>query len=98
MIETISTIEDVEVFAKQLVAEGVSFHPDDDFFDYVNHKTKEPYYTKEEAEFRNKLMDQCFAVCKKEGKDIYDIMLEVTLRETGMDKYIPLPSRVGSDL
>lgn len=38
-------------------------------------------------------MEQCFEVCEKEGVDIYDIMLEVSLIETGMDKFIPLPSQ-----
>lgn len=92
MITRIRNTNDVIAFAKQLVIEGISFHPDDDFKDYINLKTKEPSYNKQEAKLRNKLMNQCFAVCKKEGVDIYDTMMEVTLKETGMDKFIPLPS------
>ena len=38
-------------------------------------------------------MRSCFEVCEKEGVDIYDVMLEVSLIETGMDKFIPLPSQ-----
>ena len=34
MITKIITIQDVKDFAKQLTAEGVSFHPDDDFKEY----------------------------------------------------------------
>jgi len=93
MITKIETSEDVKTFAKQLIAEGVSFHPDDDFNDYVNFKEDKPCYTKEEAYLRNELMSSCFDVCEKEGVDIYDVMLEVTLIETGMDKFIPLPSQ-----
>jgi hypothetical protein len=93
MITKIETSGDVKAFAKQLIAEGVSFHPDDDFNDYVIFKTGKRCYTKKQAEVRNKLMDECFAVCEKEGTDIYAIMLEVTLIETGLNKYIPLPSQ-----
>ena len=46
MIIKIETTEDVKAFAKQLIAEGVSFHPDDDFNDYVNFKEDKPTYTK----------------------------------------------------
>lgn len=42
MINDIKTVEDVKLFAKQIIGEGVSFHPDDDFNDYVNFKTNEP--------------------------------------------------------
>ena len=93
MITTIKTADDVKAFAKQLISEGVSFHPDDDFNDYVNFKENTPTYTKEEADLRNNLMNRCFEVCEKEEIDIYDTMLEVTLIETGMDKFIPLPSQ-----
>lgn len=93
MIKQIKTSQDVKAFAKQLIEEGVSFHPDDDFNDYVYFKENKPCYTTEEAEKRNQLMEKCFAVCEKEGMDIYNIMLEVSLIETGMDKFIPLPSQ-----
>lgn len=92
MLTQIATVKDVKAFAKQLIDEGVSFHPDDDFNDYVFFKENKPCYTKEKADFRNELMQQCFDVCDRDGEDIYAVMLEVTLKETGMDKYIPLPS------
>ena len=90
MITKIITIEDVKDFAKQLTAEGVSFHPDDDFKDYINFSTNEPI---EDAEFRNNLMNDCFEVCEKAGADIYEIMFEELLIESGLDKIIPLPSK-----
>lgn len=92
MITQIQTSEDVKSFAKEIIADGVSFHPDDDFKDYVYFRENKRCYTDDEAGLRNDLMDQCFNVCEKEGVDIYGLMLEVTLKETGMDKYIPLPS------
>ncbi|MFA9391658.1 MAG: hypothetical protein ACERKD_17750 [Prolixibacteraceae bacterium] len=92
MITEIKTTEDVKAFAKQLVAEGISFHPDDDFHDYVVLNENKPCYSSEEADLRNELMNNCFSVCENEGVDIYNLMLEVTLLETGMDNFIPLPS------
>lgn len=93
MIKQIKTLKDVSLFAKQIICEGVSFHPDDDFNDYVVFKTGEPCYNKKEADIRNKLMNKCFKVCEKNRISIYNLMLEVSLIETGMDKYIPLPSQ-----
>lgn len=97
MISKIQTSEDVKLFAKQIISEGVSFHPDEDFNHYVNLKENKPCYSKDEAEIRNELMNKCFDICEKEGVDIYDLMLEVSLIETGMDKFIPLPSKPYSE-
>ena len=93
MIDKIEKIDDIKLFAKQIIGEGVSFHPDDDFNDYVNLKSNAAIYTKEEAEKRNELMNRCFVHCDKEGFDTYGIMLSVTLVETGLDKLIPLPEQ-----
>ena len=92
MITQITSKKDVVTFAKNLIAEGVSFHPDDNFSDIVNNKTNKPTYTKSDAAKRNNLMNQSFEICEKEGVDIYELMLETTLTETGLDKLIPLPS------
>lgn len=75
MITEIKTLQDVVEFAKHLVeVESLSFHPDDDFKDYVKIGTGEPSYTPEEAEIRNNLMNQAFDVCAKAGAEIYEIM------------------------
>ena len=92
MITKIEIVDDVKSFAKQLISEGISFHPDDDFNDYVIFKDYKPRYTKEEADLRNELMNQCFAVCKKNKLDIYIMMNEVLLKETGLDKSILIQS------
>jgi hypothetical protein len=72
MIRKIKNTKDVITFAEQLVREGVSFHCDDDFNDYVNFKTNRKTYTKLKADFRNSLMEQCFEVCENNGVDIYN--------------------------
>lgn len=91
MIDKIEKIEDIKLFAKEIIDNGVSFHPDDDFNDYVYFNTGEPIYTKEEADVKNKLMEECFIFCEKEGLEIYEIMLEVIMVETGLDQTMPLP-------
>jgi hypothetical protein len=37
-------------------------------------------------------MSQCFDVCNVAGQDVYSVMHEIFLIETGLDKFIPLPS------
>jgi hypothetical protein len=93
MIAEIKDINDVILFTKQLVEEGTNVHPDEDFNNYINIETHAPSYTKSEAIVRNKLMRQCFNVCEKFEQDIYNIMQEIFLIETGLDKFIPLPSQ-----
>ncbi|MBN2765241.1 MAG: hypothetical protein JXR27_02635 [Paludibacteraceae bacterium] len=82
MIKEINTIEDVRQFAFQLVNdENLSFHPDDDFADYINTETKLPSYNKEDISRFNNLMAKCFVVCEKYGQDIYDLMGEPLYRK-----------------
>lgn len=94
MITEIKTLEDVKEFVHQLMAEGLNYHPDDDFENYVNMETGEPSYSPQDVLLRNQLNDQCFEVCQAAGADIYDISMEIFLKETGLDAYIPLPSQV----
>lgn len=74
MFKRINTPAQVKSFASMLINEGINLHPDTDFGDYINLKTGEPSFTKEEAALRNKLMDQCRSVCSKNeiDIDIYD--------------------------
>lgn len=81
MITEINTINDVKTFTKHLInVEKLSFHPDDDFTDYIDCNTNKPFYTKEEAEKRNQLMNTCFDVCEKNKKEIYTVMLPFFLK------------------
>ena len=81
MITKIITIQDVKDFAKQLTAEGVSFHPDDDFKEYINFSSNEPIYSIEDAEFRNNLMNDCFEVCENPTEPI-DTLRKNTLESS----------------
>lgn len=75
MIKEINTIEDVKLFAFQLISdENLSFHPDNDFADYINMETGEATYSVEEVELRNNLMAKCFDICSKNEVDIYELM------------------------
>ncbi len=80
MITEIKTITDVQEFAHQLVAEGLTggFHADDPFEDFTD-ATGNSLYTPEEAAIRNVLIGQCFDVC---GDDVYSIMGRITLKDT----------------
>ncbi|HWZ15433.1 MAG TPA: hypothetical protein VNW95_09365 [Mucilaginibacter sp.] len=93
MIAEIKDIQDVDVFFHDLIKEGVNCHPDDDFTQYVNIETGEDTFTAQEAAIRNDLMSKAFEICENSGIDIYDMMQEIFLKETGLDKYIPLPSQ-----
>ncbi len=69
----IKSLNDVEAFFKLLLeTESLNFHPDERFENYVQNNTNKPTYTPEEAELRNKLMQDCFNVCEREGTDIYE--------------------------
>ena len=75
MLSNITTIEDVKLFAFQLVnKESLNFHPDNDFSEYINTKTNIPVYSPEESKKLNILMYKCFEVCEQFNEDIYELM------------------------
>ena len=73
----IQNIGDVEEFFTHLMdVELLNFHPDDDFKDYIcmeGANAMSPSYTPGEAELRNDMLAQCFAVCERAGVDIYNV-------------------------
>ncbi|RZL20460.1 MAG: hypothetical protein EOO89_00020 [Pedobacter sp.] len=77
MITSITTIEDVQTLIKQLLSEGLNFHPDTPFEDYINRETGQPTYTKLEANTKETMLNQCFEMCNKLHYDIYDIATEI---------------------
>lgn len=81
MIQAIYTVEDVQKFFNDLHEEGLNFHPDDDFNNYINIDTREPTYTTDEAAERNKLLDQAFDVCDKNGVDIYELCIDIFMAD-----------------
>jgi len=81
MIERIKTVEDVQAFAEHLFnTERLNFHPDCDFREYVNMGSSERTYSEQDAEKRNRMMAECFRVCKKNKTDIYEVMGEPLFR------------------
>lgn len=73
----ISSVAQVQAFFRHLAGERkVSFHPDDDFSEYVHYTTGKPLFCPEEAQLYNRLMDESFAVCCQANRDIYEIGLE----------------------
>ncbi len=89
MIQQINTLDDAAIFAESLLSEGLNFHPDENFNNYINLITNIPSYTEDEACKRNSLMKQCFEICNKQGVDIYAYMHNIALERTGLDKFIP---------
>ena len=72
----IVTIDDVKEFFNQLVNERqVAFHPDDPFEDYKFGNGRR-VFSQEECVVYNRLMDESFEVCEKNGTDIYALGLE----------------------
>jgi hypothetical protein len=82
MIQEIKTVEDVKTFFNELRAEDLNFHPDDRFEHYINCETKEPIYTEGEAALRNQLLEQAFDACDKENADIYELCIEIFMKDS----------------
>ena len=74
---------DVKVFFHHNVCEKhVSFHPDDDFADYVYIADKTPVFNEQEIVLYNRLMDESFDACeKKANADIYSIGYDEMMAE-----------------
>lgn len=71
----ITSILEVEEFAKYLYeVKGINFHPDDDFADYAIGESNQPFFNVSEVAIFNRLVDECFCVCRQYGADIYDVM------------------------
>jgi uncharacterized protein YxjI len=70
------TVDDVREFFQSLVAQGVSFHVDDDFTTYTN-KDGSPCFAAEEGKALNTKMEEAYAICDAAGVDIYAIGCEV---------------------
>lgn len=64
---------DVAAFFLWLVFDcKVNPHPDDDFEEYTD-SDGEYLFSDEEAKYLNYTMKECFEVCEKCGRDIYEI-------------------------
>jgi hypothetical protein len=76
-IENLVTLGDVQIFFNYLVYDlRLNFHIDTPFSDYISSKDDSPYFTIEEAERLDKLMDKAFLICEYDGFDIYELALD----------------------
>lgn len=72
----IKSVKDVETFFHHIVFDRkVNFHPDDMFENYISCEGGINTFTLEECVIYNRLMDEIFKACEKEGVDIYSIGL-----------------------
>lgn len=72
----IKSVKEVETFFHHLVyGRKVNFHPDDMFENYVSCESGINTFTLEECAIYNRLMDECFKICKIESIEIYSIGL-----------------------
>lgn len=72
------TIDDVRAFFEELKQQGVNFHPDDNFNDYVDVETGQSSFSAAQAAELNDKLDQAFEVCAPYGENkIYELAIEV---------------------
>ena len=81
MIQQINTVEDVKTFFNELHEEGLNFHPDDSMQDYTHRDTGEQLYSVQEAFVRNTLLAQAFDVCEREDADIYELCIDIFMKD-----------------
>ena len=67
------SVSDISAFFKYIIEErNIMFHPDDQF-------EADERITSEEALLWNRLMDEAFDICDKEGVDIYELCMPLAL-------------------
>lgn len=72
--QPIKTLAEVRAFASYLYFDlSTTFHPDNDFADFVTHDGKQAF-TPIRASRLNERMSECRKVCKAFGVDVYDFM------------------------
>ncbi len=82
--QSISSLNDVNNFLTDCInVLNLNFHPDDPFEDYINLETKEPTFTKEQAEKLNTINDNCFKECERLGVDYYGLGFDITNHKMG---------------
>ena len=81
MIQQIDTVEDVKIFFNELHTEGLNFHPDDDMEMYRHRDTGKSFYSDQEAFVRNNLLAQAFEICEKEDADIYELCIDIFMKD-----------------
>jgi hypothetical protein len=74
-LTSINTLQDVKTFVHILMEEeNLNFHPDTPFEYYIFLSSDKPVYSKEEAQIRNRLLNQAFVVGEQLGVDTHEFM------------------------
>lgn len=71
--ERISGQADVLGFFRDLLAEGVDFHPDERAANIVTYSDGIRAFSVPEAARLDEIMQRCFWVCRRDGVDVYEI-------------------------
>ena len=78
----ITNVDEVKNFFHNALSDrNIALHPDDSLTDFSEEQLKQMNVTKDEAVNYDRLMDECFEVCKREKADIYGLYI---------DEYLPL--------
>jgi hypothetical protein len=78
----INSRESMEQFFTDIVAiHKCTLHPDDPFTDMVNLETDQPTFSKEEAEYLDNVMRDCFQYCDDNQLDIYEVAGTIQVKE-----------------
>ena len=82
MTTSILSLTDVKTFVRHVIYDlDVNFNPDEDFRGYVNlNRQQQKSFTADEATRLNQQLEECFAVCEKEGVEIYAVALPILKR------------------
>lgn len=85
--KVLANVADVKEFFGWLLDEGINFHPEDSFSNYINVKTKGPSFSKEVADELDGLMDQAWKICENYDIDICALSCEVAWPKLFGTKY-----------
>lgn len=72
----VKSVDEVKAFFSYLIKnESISFHPDEDFRNYIFSETGNDTLSSETADHYNNLMNEAFEVCEIAGDDIYALAM-----------------------
>ncbi len=91
MIRQINTTQDVITFIEEVAREIADFNPFKGFSNYLIPDTSQCRYTAEEATLRDKLMEQCFDVCKGQSQNFICLAIVVFQEARDYPTVVQLP-------
>jgi hypothetical protein len=73
--DQITNLGEVYQLVRHLYDSGVSFHPDDSFHDIINGETGDDFFTAENAERLDQLMENACHICQAKNVSIYTLAI-----------------------